>query len=151
MKHIGQEDYLLYWRYRITEIVVYLIDENNKVIPNFEKNRFGVTIRYPNLFYDMDKSKVAHLFGAHPFKCTSTYLTDKEPKKRCHVSSEFQFAGYIFSPSPNGTFRFSLRDRKNQLNLTSVHKLRIDISGTHIEFSNSEARKSKLIHEINHH
>ena len=144
MKYMVQDSYVFYWRYRITGMVVYLLDENGKVIPNFGENKFRIGIQYPNLFYDMDSSKVAHLFGAHPFKCTSTYKEDKTPLSGCKVSHEFLFAGHIYSPSPNGTFTFSLRDSKNKLDLTKVHKFRIEIKGSRVEFtSDAKARKSK--------
>ena len=142
---MDQEEYLLYWRYRITGMIVYFLDENGKVIPNDGENDFGMIIQYPDLFYDRDRSKVAHLFGAHPFQCTSIYRGIDQPHKRCKVSNEFQFAKYIFSPSPNGTFTFTLKDKKNSLDLAKVHRFKIIFSGSQVQFTkNARERKEKL-------
>ena len=122
------------WRYRITELNTYFLDANKKVIPN---NGAEIYVKYPVLFYDMDKNKTTHAFNSQQFKCITSYKANGnqwQPVDKCSVSKEFQFHANRFSPTPNGTFTFELRDRSKALNMSLFQKLRIDITGSYVVF-----------------
>ena len=144
MKYMNQRKYFMHWRHRIRGMIVYFLDENKNVIPNNGDELFEMSIKYPDLFYNMDEDKVSHLFGAHLFECDSVYKRTNEPQKWCQVSDEFQFAKDIYSPSPNGTFTFTLNEFNNSLDLTKVHKFRVHISGSEVKFRNpNQERQGK--------
>ena len=122
------------WRYRITELNTYFLDESGKVIPN---NGADIYVKYPVLFFDTDMNKKVHAFNSNQFKCITSYRANGnqwQPVDKCSVSDEFQFNKNRFSPSPNGTFTFELRDRKKALDLSKFQKLRIDITGSYVAF-----------------
>ena len=149
MKYMNQRKYFMHWRHRIRGMIVYFLDENKNVIPNNGDELFEMSIKYPDLFYDMDRYNVTHLFGAHLYECESVYKRTNVPQRRCKVSDEFQFAKYIYSPSPNGTFTFTLKDRKKMLDLSKVHKFRVDISGSEVQFDKSyQGRKGKRRYDL---
>ena len=71
------------WRWRISELDVYLLDENEEVISSQDTGMdegisFG--IYFPGLFNDTAFDRVVHPFLAHPLYCRSTYETSS--KKR---------------------------------------------------------------------
>ena len=151
MKYMNQRKYFSHWRHRIRGMIVYFLDENKNVIPNNDGDElFEMSIKYPDLFYNLDEDNVSHLFGAHQYECDSVYKrTNNEPQKWCQVSDEFQFAKDIYSPSPNGTFTFTLYDIGNTLDLTKVHKFRVDISGSEVKFDDRYLeRKGKRRYDL---
>ena len=151
MKYMNQRKYFMHWRHRIRGMIVYFLDENKNVIPNNGEDGelFEMSIKYPDLFYNLDGLNVSHLFGAHQYECDSVYKRTNEPQKWCQVSDEFQFAKDIYSPSPNGTFTFTLYDIGNTLDLTKVHKFRVDISGSEVKFDDRYLeRKGKRRYDL---
>ena len=74
-------EYYKQWRWRIAELEILLLDENDNVIPSVgvgmgQGITFGIT--FPSLFNDTDYNKVVHAFLAQQFYCRSTYETESK-------------------------------------------------------------------------
>eukprot|EP00093_Oithona_nana_P001090 01090.XXX_3190_3886_1 [CDS] Oithona nana genome sequencing. len=127
------------WRWRISELDVYLLDENEEVISSQDTGMdegisFG--IYFPGLFNDTAFDRVVHPFLAHPLYCRSTYETssdgDQTFSEKCQVDKEFSNNNY--KTSPDGDFTFKLRNDKTQLDYNKVKKLLVEIRGSYIPF-----------------
>ena len=78
---LPESEFYKQWRWRISELEVYLLDENNETISSQgtgmgEGISFG--IYFPALFNDTAFDRVVHPFLAHPFYCRSTYETSSK-------------------------------------------------------------------------
>ena len=125
-----------FWRHRIKKMRIYLLEENNKVINNYVEfgSGFFIQVNYPMTFYDRDRFGRVHLFGAHPFECRSTYLREDDFQEDCEMSEEFDIQKYIYAPSPNGTFTFTLFDDRNLLDKDKFQKMKIQLFGSRMSF-----------------
>ena len=147
MNYMDADRYMQQWRFRINLLRVFFLDAYGKVIPNIGERAadfFGMEVIYPNYFYDLDKNKVPHMFAAYRFLCRSIYknIGDDVFMEDCTVAKEFDFDRNIFASSPNGIFTMNLFNSE-KLNMTRFQKLRIEISGTLVPFSqNTTTTKS---------
>ena len=121
-----------YWRYRITSLMVFFIDDQMSIIPN-EKS-FGVQVEYPLTYYDVDWKKEPKMFArSDSYWCNPQYHGDGKVTSSCELTEYHKEYIDISSTSPNGTFMITLL-REENLNMTVFHGFRIDISGTLIRF-----------------
>ena len=98
------------WRYRISKLRVFLLDNSSKIIPN-ENGDYKVGLFYPTVFQDYDSAKVGHYFRGHEFFCRSFYSTSVTgvPKilEQCEIADEF--SDDHNPPSPDGEFRIQIQ------------------------------------------
>ena len=71
-------DYKNQWRFRITKMRVYLLDNSKNIMPNNVSEAFKIGITYPFIFNDIDKKKVTHTFRAQYWYCRSFYQVYNE-------------------------------------------------------------------------
>ena len=98
------------WRYRITKIRVFLLDNSSNIIPN-ENGDYKVGLAFPTAFQDLDSSKYGHHFRGHEFFCRSYYLTSGTDKpeilEQCEIADEF--TDIHNPPTPNGEYRIQIQ------------------------------------------
>ena len=120
------------WRLRICSMVVFLMDEQEKIIANRQTDKFSVYIEFPSTFHDFDRNNEPQMFATtSPKYCSPGYQGDGGVSSRCTGGSES--IRDLLSASPNGRFVFTLTDKKN-LNMTLLHSLMISIGGTFSNF-----------------
>ena len=120
------------WRFRIYDIAVFFYDDQNKLIPNGQRNKFRMDINFPFTFYDLDRNKEPQMFATpFPTHCDSTYSKSEKSHKGCKFPDIWKD---LLSTSPNGTFVFRL-ENKQYLNLTQLHHFKVFINATMIERS----------------
>ena len=98
------------WRYRISKIRVFLLDNSSNIIPN-EKGEYNVGLFYPTVFQDYDSAKSGHYFRGHEFYCRSLYVTSKtgipEILEQCEIDDEF--TDFHNPPSPDGEYKIHIQ------------------------------------------
>ena len=136
---ISEDEFNEIWRWRLNDIQVILLDENDKVIPSLDsqsKNKIKTGITFPNFFNDKDKFKTSHTFLGQRIFCRSSYVTkgddDVDFMDKCQVTDEF--SANAFKPSGDGSFAFHLENDDNTLDKSKVAKLKIDLIGSGIPF-----------------
>ena len=120
------------WRFRINDLVVFFMDNQDNLIPNGQINQFSMNIYFPPTFYDLDRNKEPQMFAtSFPWDCESQYSRSGKTRRGCAIVDR---AKEIRSTSPNGTFVFRLQNEEQYLNLTQLHYLEISINGTMFNF-----------------
>ena len=164
---LPESEFYKQWRWRISELEVYLLDENSAVISSpgtgmGEGISLGIT--FPPLFNDTAFDRVVHPFLAHPFYCRSTYETSSKCiefmltsdnftqtisgegdhifSEKCQVDHEFTNSNY--QTSPDGDFAFKLRNDESTLDFNQVKKLMVWIHGSYIPFKEKKQNFSKI-------
>jgi len=147
--HINLKDFMdpiefqSQWRYRIENMGVLLIDNNDQVVEN-PNGDFRFEITYPLIFNDTDSYKNVHTFSSRHFFCRSIYqdqgIFDENWEENCEVAQEFSEKNY--RPSPDGDYVLKFVDPTNVVDMDQLAKLRVDISGTLIPI---QSKKKILI------
>merc|ERR1711936_1326941 len=131
--HINLKDFMdpiefqTQWRYRIENMGVLLIDNNDQVVDN-PNGDFRFEITYPLIFNDTDSYKNDHTFSSRHFFCRSIYQDQGIWEENCEVAQEFSEKNY--RPSPDGDYVLKFVDPTNAVDMNQLAKLRVDISGS---------------------
>ena len=125
-----ERKFLKFWRYRITRIRVYPLDEEYNVIknPNSFQRGYYFGIRLPVLFTDLDSFHHPHTFTAPSFYCMSHFKNDGRITEDIGDQCDVQ-AGRDIQPTPDGTFRFDFENHFNLPVLEKVKAVKIEIAG----------------------
>ena len=126
------KEYSSYWRFRITSMVVYFLDDEKKIIadrrlPDSDKRRFGMYVDFPSTYYDINWKNELQMFTiSNPHYCVSVRKFLSNTTEVCNASDRQ-------TTSPNGTFLFQL-GHSEDLHMENFHGLEIRINGTYNDF-----------------
>ena len=117
-------EYKKHWRYRITSMIVYFLNEQKEIItegrPPDDDYGFGLKITLPLTYHDISRNKELQMF-ARNYGLNKHCSIDRNGNSmtRCYVTG-------LRSISPNGTFIFEVRNRID-LDMDNFHGLKLTL------------------------